>query len=189
VVLFYEGQIQPSSTLIHTLPIPSGFATGRYSQQIKVALAFDPPVRRSRREYLASDMDFQYVRNMAFDEVQATYSRQPTRAEQADDPSLERFELPGDRRRPDLLPSSSRLKNNTLICRTLTGSWDPNDEGYYLVVTHGLRPWADIKGFNEPQRYALAVELSLSEDASIDLYASIQAELQATAQVRGRVRV
>jgi len=182
VVVVYEGTIAASSTVIHDVPIPQDFATGDYHQRIRIALAFDPPVRRSRRDYIAGEMGVDFVRNMPLAEVAATYSLQPTEAESALDASQVRRELPTDRRRPTLEPRSQQLKSNTLLCRSFSGGWDPDDEGYFVVVKHQARPWASTEE-KADQPYALAIELSLSTAARIDLLA------QARARLRQRVRL
>jgi hypothetical protein len=71
-----------------------------------VALAYDPEVRRTGREYLAGRMSFDLVRNMSIDDITATWVEQP------DDKTLQ-LDLPNDRRTPKLEPgtqdSCSRL--------------------------------------------------------------------------------
>lgn len=183
VIVIYEGTIEASSTVIHEIPLPQGFATGAYGQRMKVALAFDPPVRRSRRDYLAGSMSFDFVRNLPRDEVAATYELQPTSAESARDASLVRRDLPSGRFRPQLEPGAQALLSNTLISRTFSGAWDPDDEGYYVVVKHEARSWANADE-RADQGYALAVELSLASEARIDLLAQVRAELRQRARLR-----
>lgn len=183
VVVVYEGTIAASSTVIHEIPVPQAFATGAYGQRMRVALAFDPPVRRSRRDYIAGAMSFDFVRNLPLEEVAARYSAQPSRSEVEQDPTLIRRDLPSGRLRPLLDPSSQTLLSNTLLCRTFSGTWDPDDEGYFVVVKHQARPWANTEE-REDQKYAVAVELSLTNEARIDLLAQIQAQLRQRARLR-----
>jgi len=186
-VIHYEGTIRPNSIVIHHLPIPPEFATGRFAQRIRIALAFDPPVRRSRRDYLAGGMAFDFVRNMSFDEVAARYSRQPNSAEMADDPSQVALDLPSGAQRPSLRPAAGELPSSTLIRRSFTGSWDPDDEGYYLVVSHRARHWARGDEL-EDQPYAVAVMLSLAGEARIDLRAQVEARLEVRSRARAARR-
>ncbi|HRP99494.1 MAG TPA: S8 family serine peptidase [Terrimesophilobacter sp.] len=183
VIVVYEGAIAANSTVIHEIPVPQAFATGAYGQRMRVALAFDPPVRRSRRDYIAGAMSFDFVRNLPVDEVAAVYSAQPSRADVEQDPALNRRDLPAGRRRPSLNPSSQTLLSNTLLCRTFSGAWDPDDEGYFLVVKHQARPWANAEE-REDQKYAVAVELSLTNEAKVNLLAQVQAQLQQRARLR-----
>ena len=188
VVLIYEGTIRANSSVIHEIPIPHEFATGRLEQQLTVSLAFDPPVRRSRRSYLSGAMDFDFVRNMDLETLKATYERQPTLAALAADPNLERKPLPSGHARPNLEPGVTALASNTVIRRRMVGGgWDPDDEGYHLVVTHSPAAWAvGAKDSPEDQRYALAVELAVRETVSIDLHALVRARLATRLRARGR---
>lgn len=188
VVLTYEGTIRVGTSLVHELPIPAEFATGRLGQRFTVALAFDPPVRRSRRSYVAGAMDFDFVRNVGLDTVMSTYVRQPTRVQIAADPDLIARRLPGGRLRPTMEPGVTAVASNTLIRRRMSsGGWDPDDEGHYLVVTHTPSPWAkDAKDMPGEQSYAVAVELAVREDVSIDLRALVQARLRARARARSQ---
>jgi hypothetical protein len=182
VVLMYEGEIMVSTNAVHELPIPARFATGRYDQTIRIALAFDPPVRRSRRDYLAGSMGFDLVRNQSLEDVARAYAAQPTRAEQLAR-GLARIELPTGRDRPPLEPGSQALASNTLLRRVYRGVWDPDDDGYFIVVKHGARAWSGAAE-GDTQRYALAVELSLDARAQIDLYALVRAQIRARARLR-----
>jgi len=187
VIVTYEGSIAPNSSVVHRLPVPEAFATGKFTQRLEVALAFDPPVRRSRRDYLLAEMTFDFVRNMELAEVLKRYALQPDKKAMAQDSTLKKHPLPEGRLRPAMKPPAADLTSNTLIRRSVEGSWDPNDEGYYLVVTHNARPWA--KGETDEQTYALAVELSLADSARIDLRAEmvkVQAEMRM--RTRGQVR-
>lgn len=186
LILTFEGTMPINSTIIHEIPVPTQFATGQFAQRLAVALAFDPPVRRSRRAYAAGDMTFDAVRNLPLDRVREIYQRQPTTAEALETPDRVRIELPSDRTRPPMQPGSQAFASNTMIRRTLSRGWDADDEGYYLVVTHSARAWAVRKDMPEQQSYALAVQLTMHESARVDLYALVQAQLRA--RIRGHVR-
>ena len=188
VILTYQGAMLTNSSVIHEIPIPPEFATGRLEQQLSVALAFDPPVRRSRRSYVEGSMDFDFVRNMEIDDLVRAYERQPTRNEREANPELVALPLPSGRSRPVLQPGTKALASNTLIRRQMSGAWDPDDESYHLVVTHSPSPWARRGHDDDVQGYAIAVELSVRENAGIDLHALVQARLQASVRVRGRLQ-
>lgn len=191
-ILTIDALMQTNSVVIHPLPIPYDFARGRSRRSLRVALAFDPPVRRSRREYIAGQMTIQLVCGLSFVEVERTYQRQPSRAEAQANPTLQRIDLPAGRFRPTLHPGSSRLEWNTLIRRDfIHGAWDPDDENYFLVVTHNLSPWtlAQRRSYSD-QRYALAVQVVDEERLDLDVHGQISALLRAEARAtaRGRIR-
>jgi hypothetical protein len=171
-VLMGEYSMAADTVAIHPLPIPSAFQSVRAARSIKIALAFDPPVRRTRREYLAGEMSFDLLRASSLAEVQSWYRRQ--------DPG-EPLKLPGDRRRPKLDPGIETTANSTLVVRGVRRRLFEADDGdtYYLAVTHSSRPWAE-KG---QQTYALAVAFEEEERQDVDLYVELQQ------RVRPRVRV
>jgi Subtilase family len=107
-VLMGEFSMATDTVAIHPLPIPRAFHDGRAARAIRVALAFDPPFRRTRREYLAGAMSFDLLRATGLDEVAAIYRKQD------EDVPLS---LPSGRRRMKLLPGSQTFDNSTLMVR------------------------------------------------------------------------
>ncbi|WP_311836259.1 S8 family serine peptidase [Cellulomonas fimi] len=101
VTMTYDGSMPVDTVQIHPLPVPEEFRRGsRRDRVISVALAFDPPVRRQRREYLAGTIKFDVYRDIDPDELAAILQRQDP-----DDPS----DIIGDRRRLNLQPGVNRL--------------------------------------------------------------------------------
>lgn len=176
VAMIHEGTIAADTVVIHPLMVPEEFARGGSSRTITIALAYDPEVRRTRREYLAGRMSFDLVRNMSIDEITAIWIKQP------DDKNL-RLDLPKDRRRPDLEPGTQDSQDSTLQVRTLRRKHLLPDDGdtYYVVVRHTSSAW--IEGGGE-QRYALVVALEDEERVDLDLYATLAARLPVRVRVR-----
>lgn len=184
--LVYEGVMVTNSVVLHRLPIPPEFADGVRNRIFRVALAFDPPVRRSRREYIAGSMAVDLVRGLNERFVGELYSRQPTRAEVLADPKLVRHELPDEEHRPRLSPGIMSISSNTLLRREfVNGLWDPDHGDYFLVLTHNQSPWtrAQRRAYRE-QTYSIAVEVSEQTSSTLDLYASISAQLRIRTRVR-----
>ncbi|PZE94806.1 hypothetical protein DEI95_05125 [Curtobacterium sp. MCBD17_008] len=182
-----EGEIETNSYQLVRLPIPAEFSAGRWDREVRVSLAYDPPVRRSRRDYIAGHMRFDLVRNYSEAQLQQIYREQPTRAERA--AGAEWFERPGKRNLPDMRPVVTALGSDTLICRSFRsgGAWDANDSDFYLVLEHTQSQWSDSQRAGYPsQRYGLAVELIRHETIDLDLHALMEAELRL--ESRGRVR-
>jgi hypothetical protein len=185
LILTYEGEIEPKTTMVHELPIPAEFARGVHEQRLTVALAYDPPVRRTRRDYTMGEVALGLVRNIEPEDLIARYSRQPTKAQIAENPELVALALPKGKQRPELEPRHGVLRANTLVRQTAKMSWDEDDDGYFITLTDTRRAWVGTE-HDEPQRYALAVELSLNEKATIDLYALAQLELRTRTRLRVR---
>lgn len=175
VAMTYEGTITADTVVIHPFTVPEEFARGGSSRTITVALAYDPEVRRTRREYLAGRMSFDLVRNMSVDDIKATWVRQP------EDKALW-LNLPRNRCRPKLEPGTQDSQDSTLQVRTLRRSrLDPDDgDTYHIVVRHTSSAWID----GGEQRYALVVALEDEERVDLDLYASLAARLPVRARLR-----
>jgi hypothetical protein len=179
VTMTYDGDMAVDTVAIHPLPVPSAFAAGKSAtRRISVTLAFDPPVRRQRREYLAGTMQIDLYRAVDVDDLAEMVSKQD--AEDA-------HPLIKDRRRPKLEPGVDSVRSGTLQTRF----WMPKllkvDDGdtYFLVVTHRRQTWAR-NGDYERQRYALAVTLEEHSLVGLDLYASVTQQVRAA--VRARIR-
>jgi hypothetical protein len=191
-VLTFEGQIVRGGRHIFALPVPAEFAQTFVGAQrrLRVALAFDPPVRRSRRDYMAGRMIFDFVRSMDLDEVKRTWEEQPSVAEAASH-GLERRNLPSGRRRPKTSPGVDALRSNTIVRRDIeTSDWSVDDEDYFLVVSHDSSPWTASQLEQYPtQDYALAIELIDEARTSLDLHALTEARLASLARLGARARV
>jgi hypothetical protein len=182
VVMMFDGELDCDTSVIHEIPVPEEFSFGAADRRISVSLAYDPPVRRHRREYLAARMKVDLFRAMDLAEVRTMMARQ------VKDSSVP---LPSDRRRGDknLKPSSTDVLRSTLQVRrwkaSHSRSLDPDDGNtFYLVVTHTSEPWAQ-RAFEDysTQSYALAVELEDRSRAEINLLGRVQARID-----RSRIR-
>ncbi|MGC7152877.1 S8 family serine peptidase [Paenarthrobacter ureafaciens] len=190
-ILTFQGAIKTNSRIVHRLPIPEEFAAaGAYERHFRVALAFDPPVRRSRKDYIAGKMHFEFVRSHSLEEVIATYEAQPSAEEMESDANLKKLDLPKGRTRPDMSPPRTKLSSNTLIRRDFSGAWLPEDEDYFLIVFHDHSPWSESqKRAYETQDYALGIELLDSSRLDLDLHSLVEVELRAQGRQRGRLRL
>lgn len=186
VVLMYEGEITADSAVLHRIPMTRRFLEGYTPRTIRISLAYDPPVRRQRREYIAGSMSFDLVRGSTLADLERRYQRQPTRAE-SEQSGAPRFDLPPGRIALD--PGPSQFYNNTLICRSFSTptSWDEDVLDYFVVVIHQRSSWSPAqKAKYQEQRYALAIEMYDEARLDLDLYALVRARLRAQARVRTR---
>ena len=174
-VMFDEGEIEVDTTLIYEIPIPTEFATGASLRHIGVSLAFDPPVRRQRADYLAGKMRFWLYRNMTRDELADIHGQQPDEA---------RIEMVTDSRRP--LTGGARPATLLVERWTQQRAMSPDDgESYWLVVQHISMPWASA--LTEPytrQRYAVVVELEDEGRSQLDVYQLVRARLEQRVHVQ-----
>lgn len=69
-ILLAEDAVPLDHWQVFRVPVPPGFTEGRGKRGVNVALAFEPPVRASRREYLAHRMWLEVFKGLT-DEVVA----------------------------------------------------------------------------------------------------------------------
>lgn len=164
---------------IYALPVPEAFLSGTGARGVSVALAFDPPVRASRKEYLARTMWVEVLKGLTVDQVEKY--RSPFQGDGA--PSLPKpKEL-------DLRPAKTGVQWSTLQVRRRTWTRAPrfpvadSDRGevpilHLLVGCQGRFPHGE-----EPrQRYGIAVRFWHSSN-QVDLYQELKARVRARVQV------
>ncbi|MFC6088223.1 S8 family serine peptidase [Saccharothrix lopnurensis] len=176
----YDGEMPIDTVQIHPVPIPEVFRRGSGSQRtITVTLAFDPPVRRQRREYVAASMQVDLYRNIEIDELQRTLRRQP---------STNALELIRGRRHPKLVPGPDSVTSSTLQVRrwTATNSFINDDEVFYVAVTHRAATWARGSADYTIQSYALTVTLEDQNLVRADLHQLLTQQVRVPARVRIR---
>ena len=150
VVLFAEDELALDHFAVFEVPIPSEFQTEKGTREIKVALAFDPPVRHTRADYIGVTMGWRLVRGTDEGDVFDRY-RKWTKDEGKPPEFPPRLICPTDIG-PDLRESG------TLQVGTYRGKRDISQYGdkYYIAVWCARR-WAPPA--IEKQRYALSVQL------------------------------
>ena len=189
VVLTHDNQLFVDTTVIYPVPIPEQFATGRWKRSIRVALAFDPPVRRARRDYTAGKMTLTMLRAVSAEAALEMFQRQPSPQARKKDPTLVAIGVPEDRRRLKLSPTMTDQGRATAqLAEWRTQVMRPDDgTEYFLAVTHWRAPWAG-DDFYSSQRFGIAVELRAIGKPDLELYSLVQAALQGQAAASARVR-
>jgi hypothetical protein len=182
VALMYQGEIAPDTVVVHPVPIPREFMEASGERRIITALAFDPEVRRTRRDYLTATMKFHLVRGMTMEEIEGIWQVQP---QEKDD----RIPLPSDRRRPELAPGSSECLGATLQVRSFSrrNADILDSEGFHVVVEHRTATWYDAG--DDMQRYALVVVVEDKEREGVDLRALVEAQLEIEPEIEPRIRI
>lgn len=166
VVLYAEDQLTINHFAVFRVPVPPEFQ-GNGRRTIRVSLAFDPPVRRTRAEYIGTKMNFRLIRGCSSAEVFAHFRAR--RAEEGDPPNLpERFKC-------TLEPGSNSRDSHTLQTASKTFVQDTADYGdeYYLVV-RCAGGWAEPQ--EVAQRFAVVVELE--HQPAIQLYARLRQRIR-----------
>lgn len=162
VVYYADDQLDINKFAIYRAPIPAEFQTGG-KRTIRVSLAFDPPVRRTRAEYIGTKMDFRLIRGCPADQVSNHF-----RSFAGEDGT--HAEMP-DRYNCKLMPGPNHRAGNTLQTASVSFSKDTLEYGneYYLVV-RCAGGWAE----EEEVRQRFAVVLELEHQANVQLYARLR---------------
>lgn len=167
---------------VYAVPVPPAFLAGRGNRGIAIALAFDPPVRSSRREYLSRTMWLEVMKGLTLADVTSYRTRHsgPGNA-----PSLPQSKL------LDMRPTKTDLQWSTLQVRRKTWTRAPS----LPVITEGAEPLLHVlvgcqsrfpHGEDLSQGYSLAIRFWHS-DAHVEIYQQIQTRVRARAVVRARI--
>jgi hypothetical protein len=167
VTMVYQGSIQIDLFDIFAVPIPDVFRHARGTRKIIVSLAYDPPVRRRRLDYLGVEMDIFLIRGKTIDEVHEAFRKlQPNEdAEEAITGSARmQLEPKASSHNGGYSRKKSTLQRCECVMKRREGSTVDYGSEYYLVV-RSERKWAPPE--IEIQEFALAVTLCADDP---DLY-------------------
>lgn len=169
VVLYTDDAIEMDHFYVYEVPIPPEYSQTSGTRRIRVTLAFDPPTRHSRSDYLGVEMSFRLVRGKSLDWVREHYRKRNKEVEGAHPEMGGRYDCSFD-------IGSTIRERGTLQRGTFVMKQNPNaDYGstYYLIV-RCERQWFPDE-FAQ-QRFAVVVELSHNED--VRLYARVEERLR-----------
>lgn len=161
VVYFADDRLDIDKFAIYRVPIPAEFKTGG-KRTIRISLAYDPPVRRTRAEYLGVKMDFRLIRGSSIADVSSHFrSYAGEEGNHTDMPN---------RYNCDLKPGPQHRAGNTLQTAEVSFSKDTLEYGdeYYLVV-RCIGGWAEEEF---QQRFSIVLELK--HQAGVQLYSRLR---------------
>ena len=166
VVLTAESSLTPDQFAVFELPIPKEFQRTKGTRSIRVSLAYDPPVRRTRKDYAGIGMQFDLIRDATLDEVYDAY-----RHIRRDEETPKQLK---DRKKIKFHPSTNLRKSCSLQCGTFTRARYMSEFGdtYYLVV-RCIAGWAvkDVKA--QP----FSVSVMMKHEVAIRLYEKVKVKL------------
>ena len=175
VVLYADGELGYDNFHVYEVPIPGNFIDTRGERKISATLAYDPPVRHSRFDYLGVKMSFRLIRGRTLKDVVEAFRSRGKKEDPVGRLSSTRHDCsmhPG----PHLREGSTLQKATFSMQRTPHKNYG---DTYYLVV-RCERKWA--RDEHAPQRYAVVVCVEHNE--RIDLYTRIRQRVQARVRVR-----
>lgn len=178
VLLMADDVIVNDGIHVYEIPIPDIFRSTHGERVITLCLAYDPPVRHTRKDYVGINLDFHLLRGCTTDEVVNWYSNE---REDGDtqipkshicnlQPSIQ------SRGGGTLHKAEFRIRQNSALERY-------PGENFQLVIESKKR-WIDNNLYPR-QRYAVLVTLEHS-DVQLNIYNILQNRVQHN--IRGRVR-
>lgn len=177
VVLYDEDAVRPDDFHVFRVPMTDCFTGVPGPRSLTVALAFDPPVRHRRFDYLAFEMDFLVVRGIelpALFEVAAMGIEDPAAGKLGD------YEV-------KLRPTRTERSHGT--CQVGHKVWGqrPSDKFHddWYVVVRSTQKWMGADA--PPQPYALTVTLEVERGK--ELYVELEAQVRIELDARLRVSV
>ena len=179
-----SDEIEVDQLHVYKIPLPDAFLSERGERGITVSLAYDPPVRSSRKEYLARTMQFELLHGLTNSEV----ARYKAAQDDEDEPSLP------TRNQLDLRPPKTRVQWSTLQVRrkgwvqrpTIRANEEDGSPILHLMVLCQERFEAVLK--SSTQSYSVAIKF-WHEDLSVDIHQKIRNEARVTQRARERERV
>lgn len=177
VVLLTESAIENDSHQFYELPLPEEFLrSNRATRQIRVTLAYCPPVKTTRMEYMATKISYRLVKGESLDEVQRHFNQNLKKEEESisDASASNRTITSQERERCTVQSSIWTLKKLS-----------PKQK-WFVVVTRQDKEWGRAICLDE-ESYALVVAVSDRENLEARLYAQIQARVRVQAQARVRL--
>ena len=169
---------------IYALPVPEVFLSGAGRRGVSVALAFDPPVRASRKEYLARTMWVEVLKGLTADQI-GKY-RTPFQGDGVA-PRLPQSKM------LDLRPAKTLVQWSTLQVRrkawvqtpqlpVVESGWGAVPILHLLVGCQGRFP----HGEERRQRYGIAVRFWHSS-TQVDLYQELKARVRARVEIEAHI--
>lgn len=190
VVLLAEDKLTLDHWHIYRVPVPNDFLERRGLRGLSVALAFDPPVRASRKEYLSNTMWFQVLRGLT--DVDIVKFKAAT--EQQRDRNGKKVALPAmpASHEVDMRPTKEPLQWSTLQVRKR--AWKrkvdlPVQEGESAPVLHVLVGSQSRfpTGLENIQSYSVAVRF-WHHDPSVEIYQHLSSNVRLRPRSRARIQ-
>lgn len=180
--LIAEDVVTEDRWHIYSVPIPPSFLSTRGKRGLSVALAYDPPVRANRREYLSRTMWVEVLKGLTVREIEGFRGRH---SGEGDAPMLpQRAVL-------DLRPTKKLLQWSTLQVRRKIWIRSPrinqingHDTPVLHIVVGSQRRFSS--GEDPSQRYALAVRL-WHESERVRIYQELRERVRTRTVARVRI--
>ena len=187
-ILVAEDSIPVNGVHIYEIPVPSSFMSPGGKRGLDIALAYSPPTRVRRLDYMASGMEYHLVKGLPLDEVAEVFARVDDEENDDDDEAEEEVSsISGlGSNLVKLVPTTQTRSRgaNQLGRKVFHHRLNESDEPMFLVVRN-INRWDDDTA---RQPYALAVAL-WRDEGQPELHAELQALLEAEVEIPVEIEI
>jgi len=181
--LIAEDELTEDRWHIYALPVPSSFLKTQGRRGITLAIAYDPPVRSSRREYLSRTMWVEVLKGMTIEEIKKCRGRY---VGAGDAPKLPQKAV------LELRPTKEPLQWSTLQVRRRCWTRSPKLQTIGDQISPILHVIVGCQqrfatGEGTLQRYALAIRF-WHESEHVKIYQELRQHVRARVSARIRVQ-
>ena len=192
VTLFAEDELPLRSLHLYKIPVPTTFLKVKGTKRISIGFAYNPPVRMSRKEYIANSLFVEVFRRTDANNLLSFAQKKEQGDEDDADEVLEDFRQQFG---ASFEPGSTTIQNSTLQQRVWEKSakggsdllWDDNDPYIYVLITGKERFTHAEKEI--PQPYALAITFSYDAEKDIQLHQELIENVSVRNRVEERIRI
>ncbi|KAF5416579.1 MAG: Subtilisin-like serine protease [Candidatus Methanogaster sp.] len=176
VLLIDEREIKLNDVVVYEIPVPEEFYIGRGMGTLSITLAFDPPTRITRKQYIGATMEFHLFKGVDIEQIIQKYAEvEASDTDESDiPPSLEK-------NAEDLIPGVNLAKRGTIQKRFWVPkrTTEPIDDSLKLVVVCHDK-WLNDEAYK--QKYAVVV--TVRHRGMVELYNRIKEQVRTRVKVR-----
>jgi hypothetical protein len=174
VVLYAEDDVRPDAFHVYRLPMTECFTEVSGPRSLTVALAFDPPVRHRRFDYLAYEMDFLVVRAI---ELADLFDIAAAGIEDPEAGKLGDYEL-------KMRPTRTQRSHGTLQVGHKRWETRPSEKFHddWYILVRSMNKWMSADASPQPYALTATLEVERGEHLYAELAAEVRIELEARLQ-------
>ena len=177
VVLMAEDTIENNAHQFYELPLPESYLRrSRQLRELRVTLAYSPPVRTTRLDYMATKISFRLVVGSSLAEIEQRFNHQ----------TQDETDAMAEYARGRVITSDTRSKGTVQSSVWQFKHRNPSEK-WFVVVTRQDKDWGNQSPCLDQEPYALVVTATDRENQQAELYADIQLRLQEQQRVRARI--
>lgn len=170
VVLYAEDSLRPDDFHVYRIPITDEFKQTPGMHRVTVSLAFSPPVRHRRYDYLAYRMEYMLVRGATLEQVFEMAGQDVSDPEAG---GLRAYEVP-------MRPTRTSRARGCNQASTFETSQRPRAQFHddWYVVVRSLNRWMPRDSPADPYSLAVALEVERAEELYVELQAALEIEVE-----------